>query len=369
MGFNRALKFNYRIGRRNKIEVYTRTNFKNGRCEVNYRRNWRRIAILTTIIDVKDKIWRRFLYLYKLTFITLNSVFGIFIKNKNIKFFLTIDTEAKFIDKVAVDIDSYEKDIYESCIKIADLANEYDIKVIFFVDYPEIDIFRKHQKRFDDLIYTLSKAGHSIQLHIHPALINDESSPDISFYSFSRIQEMIADGCNKIENITGKRPYAFRAGGYSVGEWAKIYSALIHAGIRVDSSTFSGAKNLHNALFDFSNLENMKPYYPSERSLIERAKSGLIEFPITTVTRCVNNLEASKFRFDPSNSLFSLKIFTNYLLYKYDDIYINMIYHSKQVFNEDGSHSTSFNNLCLFLKFLTKKNFKSCNLKSVIENI
>ena len=130
MGFNRALKFNYRIGRRNKIEVYTRTNFKNGRCEVNYRRNWRRIAILTTIIDVKDKIWRRFLYLYKLTFITLNSVFGIFIKNKNIKFFLTIDTEAKFIDKVAVDIDSYEKDIYESCIKIADLANEYDIKVI-----------------------------------------------------------------------------------------------------------------------------------------------------------------------------------------------------------------------------------------------
>ena len=151
MGFNWALKFNYRIGRRNKIQVYTRTNFKNGRCEVNFRGNWRGIAILNTINDTKEKIWRRFLYLYKLAFITLNSVFGIFIKNKKIKFFLTIDTEAKFIDKVAVDIDSYEKDIYESCIKIIDFANKYDIKVIFFVDFPEIDIFRKHQKRFDDL--------------------------------------------------------------------------------------------------------------------------------------------------------------------------------------------------------------------------
>jgi len=303
---------------------------------------------------------------YKLIKITILSIIGMMKKNKTpINFFLTIDAEANFIDTIVLDMASYKKAVHNSCLEIANLANEHNIKVVFFIDYPEIEIFRKRQEDIDELLCSLDKNGHSIQLHIHPALINDEASPDISFYSLDRIKEMISEGCRIITDVVGKRPIAFRAGGYSVGDWPKIYTALMHEGIQIDSSTFSGAKNLHKAKFNFKNLENMKPYFPSSKSLRERSDNGLIEFPITTVVKCENSLEASLFRFDPTNNIILLKIYTNYLLSRYNDVYINMIYHSKQVYKKNNSISKSYKNLKLFLKFIRKKNFISPSLESI----
>jgi hypothetical protein len=309
-----------------------------------------------------------FVLIPKFLRIFLYSIIGSIKKNKTtINYFLTVDLESSFINTIKLQNNSYERDIHDSSKKIAKLANKYGLKVIFFIDYPEIEIFHQRGKPIYDLIFDLVKEGHSIQLHIHPSLINNEKSPDISFYSLKRIREMVYEGCNTIENITGKRPIAFRAGGYSVGQWSKIYSALVKEGILIDSSTFSGAKNLHGSTFDFYNLENMKPYFPSPNSLKHRSNTGLIEFPITTVIKSKNNLEASLLRFDPTNYLLLLKFFTNYLLSKHNDVYINMIYHSKHVYNNNGSIGKSYNNLELFLKFLNKKNFISPTLESITE--
>ena len=50
------------------------------------------------------------------------------------------------------------------------------------------------------------------------------------------------NGCDTIENTVGKRPVAFRAGGYSVGQWSKIYSVRLakinESGNKINSVNF-----------------------------------------------------------------------------------------------------------------------------------
>ena len=251
------------------------------------------------------------------------------------------------------------------------MAKKFNGKVSYFIDYPEIDIFRRVGQPIDKLINCLHKEGHSIQLHIHPALINSEKSPDLSFYPIERIRKMLCEGKRVIYDVTGKIPNVFRAGGYSVGDWPKISQALKSEGFLIDSSVFSGAMNLHRAQFDFTGLENMLPYYPSSETLKKESnsKTGLIEFPITTVVRCRNNLEASFFRFDPRRNIFFLKIFTKHLVYSHDVVYINMIYHSKEVFDKNGELSKSFKNLTLFLNYLSKYNIQSKSLETALSNL
>jgi len=280
-------------------------------------------------------------------------------RDQKIKYFLSIDTEGKFNNTVHLDKTSYYYSIHEGCREIARLAKKHNIKVTFFIDYPEIQFFDSLGKDIIALLNDLNDNGHSIQLHVHPAVIEGNSSPDLSSYSISEIETIIKDGCDTIENTVGKRPVAFRAGGYSVGNWPKIYNAINKSGITIDSSTYSGGKNLHNAKFDFKNLENMTPYFPGKESLHERLSSGLLEFPITTAIKCSNSLEGSFFRFDPNNQTFLLKIYTNYLLNTQKNIFINMIYHSKQVFNDDGSFNESFHRLNTYLEFLQNKNYQS----------
>jgi len=247
-------------------------------------------------------------------------------KTSKLFFFLTIDTECKFTNKIEVDKESYEKDLYESSLKIAELAEQHNIRAIYFVDCPEIQLFRNHDKSIEKLIRELDRRGHSIQIHIHPAINNPEKSPDLSCYPEEKIRNMISEGKEAISKITGKNPFAFRAGGYSVGDWQKIYSAMKKEGILLDSSAFSGAKNLHNAVFDFTDLENMKPYYPSPYSLMKKVENGsIVEFPITTAVKCSNKFESWFFRFDPNNNIWLLKIFTNYLCKTQKKAFINMI--------------------------------------------
>ena len=278
-------------------------------------------------------------------------------RRKEIRFFLTIDTECRFKDKVFVDRNSYPHDVYRASLALAELGERFGIPVTYFVDAAEIDLFRGHRDSIESLLTELVRRGHNIQLHLHPALNNPEQDPDLSSYSPRRVREMIEVGRDQISQITGTSPIAFRAGGYSIGDWPKIHDALVNAGIHIDSSTFSGAANLHRATFDFAGFENMMPYLTQTSTLAPSTDGVVMEFPITTAVRCWNNVGAAYFRFDPNRPADLLAWFTYFLCAKHPTVYINMIYHSKQVFTPDGSFTDSFQNLKEYLAFLARRGF------------
>ena len=83
---------------------------------------------------------------YKLAKIIIISIIGDTYKHKKqITFFLTIDTEAKFIDTIKLNKESYEKDIHDSCLKILRLANRFNVKVVYFIDQKHV--FQKRQTK------------------------------------------------------------------------------------------------------------------------------------------------------------------------------------------------------------------------------
>ena len=309
-----------------------------------YKMNFKiKIIILIKIIFIFFKIFYNHL-------VNIN-------KSKAIIFYIvSIDIESKFIDNVDIDIQSSKLHFYESTEKLLNCFNELGIKAVFFINYPEILILENQGLKIKNLIKEIDISSHQVGLHIHPSLNNSEKSTDLSFYSEERIIKMLNEGKRIIYNIIGKYPKVFRAGGYSIGKWKKMYKCLKNTGFRIDSSLYPGAKNLHNAEFDFTGVENLEVFFPDENDIRKKNKNGFIkEYPITTIIKPTNNSEAAIFRFDLGNHYYLLKLYYYYFRSLKKEMYINIIFHSKHVYNNNYSETDNYIRLMKYVKFLKKR--------------
>ncbi|MFQ5645735.1 MAG: polysaccharide deacetylase family protein [bacterium] len=137
--------------------------------------------------------------------------------------------------------------------KIIDLADPFDYKVTFFVDVYEQSLWGK--EAFKKLCLDIKQRGHDVQLHAHPGwsdskpvdseylqnLKRKKSMYDckragMSMYSYEDQIKIIKDGIEMIETWTGRRPVAFRCGGYHVND--DTIKALCSCGLFIDSSMF-----------------------------------------------------------------------------------------------------------------------------------
>jgi len=139
---------------------------------------------------------------------------------------------------------------------IMDVLGKYNVRGEFFVDvYPYEYV---GESKFANLCTNITKRGHNVQLHTHPAMAFDRKRIYMHQYSFEEQVKILELGKHKIKEWIGKYPIVHRAGGYGINE--DTFRALEEVGIYYDSSYFYRNTNckfqssIKNKLFKVGNI-------------------------------------------------------------------------------------------------------------------
>ena len=184
------------------------------------------------------------------------------------------------------------------------MLDKYGIKVIFFVDaaylYKLKELSAHNVKIFKDYIKlsnhikSLSLQGHSIQLHFHPQWLYSEYSDnkwmiDQCHYRVDDIDTCYLDKifpkCIDLLNSLIVSPVkAFRAGGYTIGDFKLVKNIFKAKGIVIDSSVLSGKKySSEFQNYDYSSVPQLSSYSFENNISCYDNEGSFREFPITTM--------------------------------------------------------------------------------------
>lgn len=213
--------------------------------------------------------------------------------------FLTLDFELF----LGAESGSVDKCLVEPMTRLAQTAQKHGARFTLFVDTTYLNRLKDFshvaelRKDYDDvtgLLRKLRSEGHDLQLHIHPQWLYseyvdrrwqiDSTHYKLSDIPFEQAQKAFEDGCRLIEEISGKRPVAFRAGGFSAQPTALLKQLMTESGINIDSSVLPGATyNSPQQQYDYTTAGCGKAYKFSEDICVEDKKGNLIELPLSMV--------------------------------------------------------------------------------------
>lgn len=192
---------------------------------------------------------------------------------------------------------SVEKCLFEPCDALLGMAETLGLKISFFVDAGMILSMQRHAAATADRVRkhvaSLAAAGHEIALHIHPhwedtRRVNgawDFSSTRFQLRDFSddEAAEIVASYANCLGDLAGQSPTSYRAGGFCVEPFAKIRTALLDAGINIDSSVVPGAwvKGSDKG-FDFRGAPTDEWWFFDESPMVPKEGGPFLELPIPT---------------------------------------------------------------------------------------
>lgn len=197
---------------------------------------------------------------------------------------MTVDVEAKFDSDGAVDIAVFGIDGEKRAgiIEMMDVADEFDIKISFFVDVIEIYL---HGEKWGDMMRLIFQRGHDVQLHFHPRLLSESDWNRIENSS-----EWIASGAKRgvdancwnqdtadyfwndamriFDELEITRPIAFRGGGYRF----------------CDTSIVAMKKTNMTQSYNYNQFSTAQSFAP-ERGYMDHFtwENGVMEFPISYV--------------------------------------------------------------------------------------
>ena len=145
----------------------------------------------------------------------------------DMRLLISIDVEAHRV------IDEITGPFRDSLGTILRILGENCVHGTFFVDVCEV---RKWGREFMRTTCTrILSAGHEVQLHVHPHHTSgDNSRWLLSEYSPEEQETILSQSISDFEDLTGKLPTAFRAGGFGADN--ATVDILAARGIRVDSS-------------------------------------------------------------------------------------------------------------------------------------
>jgi len=190
--------------------------------------------------------------------------------------------------------------------RILAIADKYNVPVTIMAEMCEYNAFKEEQRQnsfpdgykpalwIEDQLKTGVKAGHDVQLHLHPQWMhyeyNDKWIVDFKYWNISslpyeKICDLLKKGKTELEELLRpvKKDYecfVFRAGSWGIQPEADILKALAATGFRVDTTVAPGCffkSQLSN--YDFRGLPR-KAYWYIERSLNEDLDTGILELPI-----------------------------------------------------------------------------------------
>lgn len=193
-----------------------------------------------------------------------------------------------------------ERCLFEPCDALLGMADTLGLKITFFVDAGMILSMQRHAVATADRVRThvasLAAAGHEIALHVHPHwedthLVDgawDFSSTRFQLRDFSdqEAAEIVASYASCLGDLAGQSPTSYRAGGFCVEPFEKIRTALLDAGISIDSSVVPGARvRGADKGFDFRGAPTEEEWWFFDESpAIPKERGPFLELPIPTQT-------------------------------------------------------------------------------------
>ena len=199
---------------------------------------------------------------------------------------------------------NWEEDIFNPTYKLLDCADKVGAKLTIMAEMGEyfwlkennLEIAKKIAKQLQEVICR----GHDVQLHLHPHWMpetgatcdnNGEWHGDIEYASANEypydLIELIGRCKKELESIIcvvkpEYRVTCFRAGGYRVQPFKRLYEALVKNEIICDTSVFAKGKATDRD-YDFSMCKDGNhPYYLSSNNpaVCDKNNNNMIEMPI-----------------------------------------------------------------------------------------
>ena len=224
--------------------------------------------------------------------------------------------------------------------KILDALRTVGGRAVFFIDYlmlkrmrEQCDETRLDAERIESQLKEIVREGSRIELHLHPHWIDAKYLGDgqwdftnythycLDTLSKSEVSQMVCEGATYLNTIAQEvvpnyNVMAFRAGGWAIIPFNKLYEGFMKSGIRIDSSVCKGMiLNGVNYRMDFSNSPSKDVYRFSTDVLSPEADGEFYEAQI------------SSFRFNP-------------ITYVLDGIY-RKFNRGKYRHHEEGSYMTN----------------------------
>lgn len=184
------------------------------------------------------------------------------------------------------------------------IARRHSVPLVFFVDIGFLLRLKEEGGRnlllmrdYDKVVSQLEglvRAGHELQLHIHSHWEDshwcgngwkiDRARYRLHEFSLERITEIVNRYSFALRDISGGCGVcAFRAGGWLIQPFGQIRSALLGAGIRIDSTVFQGgASRSRNFGFDFTNAPIDGRWFFDVDPLVVNADGKFLEVPIAS---------------------------------------------------------------------------------------
>lgn len=186
--------------------------------------------------------------------------------------------------------------------RLLEIARKTGMVFTFFVDAAYLvrlnELKQNHtdiQTDFDEVTNLLKRVvaeGHDVELHIHPQWVSSEYVDgewkiDAEHYKLADItdetaDELFAAGCDLLEKITGKRPIAFRAGGFSAEPYEKLLRLMKNNGLSVDSSVYPGTiYQSPQQQYNYLDAEQGRIYRFSDNPVVENRDGSFFELPLS----------------------------------------------------------------------------------------
>ncbi|MCE3279421.1 MAG: hypothetical protein K0S44_1612 [Bacteroidetes bacterium] len=214
--------------------------------------------------------------------------------------YITLDYEIYF----GKNHGTVEKCIIYPTSELIRISKKHNVQFVFFVDCGFILKLKEYQIRFPQLkkdyeaiisqVKLLSEDGHDIQLHIHPhwedsyfdgeRWVINVNRYKLSDFNETEIEDIVKRYKNVITEITGKEPFAFRAGGWCLQPFSKLEKAFRENKITLDSSVFrNGFYSSEQYSYDFRNAPDKDIYHFEHDVTEEKANGFFTEVPISPI--------------------------------------------------------------------------------------
>ena len=215
------------------------------------------------------------------------------------KTLITLDYELFFGEKTG----TIERCLLEPTRRIVEVLDKHHAKLVLFVDASylvrlkqlsgQYAKLREHYDTVAQQLQTLVQQGHDVQLHIHPHWNTshydgnqwqiDPSKYRLHDYNQDEIQQIVSDCCAVLSDITGRSPFAYRAGGWCLQPFDQIADALWDNGVWIDSTVFeNGVSEDPTRWFNFTDAPKKGHWYFNASPEIENTSGRFLEIPISS---------------------------------------------------------------------------------------
>ncbi len=217
------------------------------------------------------------------------------------KIFITLDYELYFGERTGGASDC----LIEPTMEFIRLAEKHGVGLTFFVDTGYLLKLDEYAKNFPALqndlfrvtnqLEEVRKAGHSVQLHIHPSWadcyydgdrwIVDNSRFSLFDFPDDEISEIVTRNRERLASVVGDNVFAHRAGGWCLQPFDRLMEPLRNNGLWLDSSVYPGGlRHSKTHSYDFINAPDMKSHWKfGNDPLVEKNDGYFTEVPISSI--------------------------------------------------------------------------------------